>query len=82
MSNLVGRVRGLGDEAGERLKGVVAFGSGGAPLRPAVTGSLDDDLAALLSLDVGAPGRDRLAAALEEVVLTWPPIRIQPRAWT
>jgi PLD-like domain/Helix-hairpin-helix motif len=69
MPDLLKRVTGLGDDAGERLQGVLAFSKEGLPLRPVIAGTLNDDLRALLALDIYAGGRERLAAGLEEVAM-------------
>ncbi|MQA89792.1 MAG: hypothetical protein GEU90_06105 [Gemmatimonas sp.] len=69
MSDLVTRVKGLGEENAERLTGVLDFTDQGGTAARAVTGSLEDDVEALLSMVRHESGRDRLAAGLEEVVL-------------
>jgi phosphatidylserine/phosphatidylglycerophosphate/cardiolipin synthase-like enzyme len=69
MADLLQRVDGLGDQAGELLQGVLAFSDGGLPQRPVVSGALGDDLRALLALSLHAPGRNPLEAALEEVAM-------------
>lgn len=69
MSDLVERVKGLGDTAEERLAGVLDFGDQGAPKGPTLSGVLEGDLQAILSLGFYESGRDRLVAALEEVAL-------------
>lgn len=69
LPDLLQRIKGLGDEAGEQLQGVLAFSEEGLPLRPVVGGILEDDLRAMLALRLDAPRRDPLEAALEEVAM-------------
>ncbi len=69
MSDLLRRVKGLGDEAAKGLAGVLDFAVPEERIGPRVTGTLEDDLGMLLSRTDPGPGRQSLAAALEEVVL-------------
>lgn len=69
MDDLAKRVKGIADEAEKRLSGVLDFGDQGAPLMPAITGSLESDFKTLMLQRADPSDSNRLVAALEEVAL-------------
>jgi len=65
-SDLIKRVKGLGEQGYEALQGVLVFSKSGTPV---ISGSFEDDLQALLSANPPKKGTNDLLNALEEIAM-------------